>query len=146
MSKRLDYLEEVYNSSTELEEGETFHMFFTHFIDKYFENDLRNPEFTYWFLKYNANQMFEWHISTNKFKYKISSKTKSNFIKSELNKIYEAEKSVEDLELKGELHDYEKYKSKIGFMYTFNEKIPLYEASRVLNNYFKITLQNMIIL
>jgi len=75
----------------------------------YFKNASNNPEYTYWFLKYNANQVFEHTINSKDFKNKINSNLKNTFIQSELKEFEQNEKIAIDLLLNKKLDIYNKH-------------------------------------
>ena len=78
--------------------------------DTYFKNGLENPEFTYWFLKYNAAQIFDWYINDNKdifkFQKKLNSNLRETFIKAELKKLNDLEEKANNLLLNDEVDIY----------------------------------------
>jgi len=75
--------------------------------NKYFKNESNNPEFTYWFLKYNAEFYFKLIVTDDKrFQNKINSDIKETFIKAELKKIEDAENKAKELLLNKNLDIY----------------------------------------
>lgn len=75
----------------------------------YFEKETQNPELTYWFLKYNARQVFDYTLEN--FKTKIESNLKETYIKSELKEIKEFEKKAKKLLLNKELDPYKSHQN-----------------------------------
>lgn len=100
-------------------------------FDFHFADSLDNPQLTYWFLKFNAQELFEHMISSTLFKNKINSQLKNTLINSELLALdSEAEKAT-DLLLKKELDIHSNHKNN----YKYQDEVALL---RVLDgNYFE---------
>ncbi|MBU7571634.1 MAG: hypothetical protein KAF41_13455, partial [Flavobacterium sp.] len=99
--------------------------------NKFFSNGLKTPEFTYWFLKYDAENVFNHTINSKIFKDKLNSDLKETFIKSELKQLEEQEQKAKDLLLNKELDIYNKHKNN----YTYEKEVVLL---RILDgNYYK---------
>ncbi|MCG2460389.1 hypothetical protein K8352_06490 [Flavobacteriaceae bacterium F89] len=75
-------------------------------FDRYFKNEQNNPEFTYWFLKYNSEQAFNLHINNEEFRNKINSDLKATFIEAELKQLNDFEAKAKKLLLNNELDIY----------------------------------------
>jgi hypothetical protein len=101
--------------------------------DLFFKDEEDNPEYTYWFLQFDAQQMFNVKIKNKNFVDELSSPLKEKFIQDKLNTI-EKEKE-QALELTGnEMRD-EFYRTKISR--SFDSKIKQREVLRVLYDYYK---------
>lgn len=99
--------------------------------NKFFSNGLKTPEFTYWFLKYDAENVFNHTINSKIFKDKLNSELKETFIKSELKQLEEQEQKAKDLLLNKELDIYNQHKNN----YTYEKEVVLL---RILDgNYYK---------
>jgi len=70
---------------------------------KHFKDGLNDPEFTFWFLKYNANERFQYTINSKDFQSKINSNLKETLLNSDLLEICQEEKRVKKLLLNKEL-------------------------------------------
>lgn len=68
-----------------------------HIYDEHFENGLNEPEFTYWFLKYNARKWFEDTYKIRKLDKKLKAPKSKQYIAAILNKINELDDKVNDL-------------------------------------------------
>jgi len=100
-------------------------------FNHYFKNGLREPEFTYWFLKYNSEYAFNWYINRKEFKSQVNSKLKDTFIKAELKQLNDFEERAKELLLNKELDIYKPHRNN----YNYNKEIVLL---RVLDgNYYK---------
>lgn len=80
-----------------------------HIYNEHFENGLNEPEFTYWFLKYNAHSWFEVEIKRKRLNEKLKTPLAENFIKAELKKLNDCEQKAEDLLNKEVIDIYKEY-------------------------------------
>ena len=114
-------------------------------FEKYFKNGLNDPKFTFWFLKYRADQLFHRKINSKEYRNKFNSNLRTEFIKAELNVIEKDEQQAKDLLLKGEIDIYANYRGGDGHLWTFNENIKHIEILRVLDGrYYKNTTTHSI--
>lgn len=65
--------------------------------DPDFGNNLNNPEFTYWFLKFHAQRYFDVILELNKINEKINTPIAKEFIKAELKTIVDFEQRADSL-------------------------------------------------
>lgn len=72
----------------------------------FFQDELRNPELTFWFLKYNAELLIEHLIRHDKIKEKLNSPISKKFIQAELKKINDFEIYADKLLLENEIDIY----------------------------------------
>lgn len=74
--------------------------------DEFFKEEWNNPEYTYWFLNYNASIFFNLYITREEFESEINSRLKDIFIKAELKKLNDFETKAKNLRLNNELDIY----------------------------------------
>jgi len=80
-----------------------------HIYNEHFENGLKEPEFTYWFLKYNAQTYFEVEIIMKRLSEKLKTPLSENFINAELKKLNDFEIRAESLIHESEFDIYNEY-------------------------------------
>ena len=98
----------------------------THFI-----NGLNNPEFTYWFLKYNANEYFEYYVNSEEFQNKILSGIRTHLIQDDLNELELQEQNAISINKKEKLNFFHPYR----FNRKFHREV---ELLRILDgNYYE---------
>lgn len=100
-----------------------------HIYNKHFENGLNEPEFTYWFLQYNAQIYFEVEIRMKHLPEKLNTPLSENFIKAELKKLNDFEQKAENL-----LHE---SKFDIYNEYSYSEYAKEIEYLRIKAGYYK---------
>ncbi|GAA3512435.1 hypothetical protein GCM10022393_27740 [Aquimarina addita] len=102
ITEKLDYLEEqkidfkTHNLISPLKIPESIYK-------DHFRDGLKLPEFTYWFLKFNAKELFSYTINSKDFTSKLNSTLKKEFIQAELNELKEIETNAKELLLKKEV-------------------------------------------
>lgn len=98
---------------------------------KHFSDPLNNPVFTYWFLKYNAEQLFNRFISSVSFQNKIQSNLSIRYINAELKELQLKEAKAFELLHNKELDIYAYHKNN----YRYSDEL---ELLRILDgNYYK---------
>jgi hypothetical protein len=80
-----------------------------HIFSEHFENGLNEPEFTYWFLKYNAQTYFEIEIIMKRFPEKLKTPLFENFINAELKKLNDFEIRAKSLLHESKFDIYNEY-------------------------------------
>jgi hypothetical protein len=77
--------------------------------NEHFENGLNEPEFTYWFLQYNARIYFDVELKMKRLPEKLNTPLSENFIKAELKKLNDFEQKAEILLYESKLDIYNDY-------------------------------------
>ena len=77
--------------------------------NEHFSDGLNNPEFTYWFLKYNAKKYFKTTYNIKKLSTKLQSSKAKQHITAELRKLKELEKNADELLLNKTIDIYSPY-------------------------------------
>ena len=112
------------------------------FKQKHFPNT-NDPEFTFWFLNYNAQHYFKTHILTGNLVRRLNSTVGKDEATIEFKKIEKAEKLAHTLVIDNDIDTDSKYKDQKGYLYLMNPKDlpqPEYqtkEIRRVLNGYYE---------
>jgi hypothetical protein len=99
------------------------------YYNEHFENGLKEPEFTYWFLQYNAKQYFEITLKARFLKEKLTSNIAAQFIQAELKRLNDFEAKAEQLLNEGKLEVFDQY--------TYSEYAKEIEYLRIKAGYYK---------
>lgn len=105
--------------------------------NKHFPDLNNNVEFSFWFLKWNAQNYFDKIILDNKTERRLESKNSESEIKVELEKIEIAEKVAEDSVIKNKINPDNPYKNEKGYLHLFNNEHKTKVIRRVLNDYYE---------
>ena len=95
ITKKLDYLKSVdCKNKKDKKYTKTLHSLVTKEFKRHFKENTNIPEFTNWFLKYNAEVCFKNYIGNSKFKNKLKSGLTYHYINNELAEIEAREKEA----------------------------------------------------
>jgi hypothetical protein len=100
-----------------------------HIYNEHFENGLNEPEFTYWFLKYNSQTFFEVEIIMKRLPEKLNTPLSENFINVELKKLNDFEIRAESLLHENKFDIYDEY--------SYSEYTKEIEYLRIKAEYYK---------
>ncbi|RXG21033.1 hypothetical protein [Leeuwenhoekiella aequorea] len=130
-----------YNSITE--GNLSIHQLVKKFEKKHFPDTKNIPEFTFWFLKFNALKYCETYLLNDRLTRRLNSEVRIEEATIELEKIEKAEKLAHTLVIDNDIDTDLKYKDEKGYLYLMNPKDfpqPEYqtkEIRRVLNGYYE---------
>ena len=74
-------------------------------FDKFFEKDINTAEYSFWFLKFNANIAFECLLVRDNWEEKLKSKMRLECIEKELNRLQKEEEKADGLFRNGDIED-----------------------------------------
>ena len=100
-----------------------------HIYNEHFKDSTNEPEFTYWFLQYNAKQYFEITLKAKFFDEKLQSNLAEQFIKAELKRLFDFEAKAEQLLNESKFEIYKEY--------TYSEFAKEIEFLRIKADYYK---------
>jgi hypothetical protein len=134
ITEKLEYLK-IYTSNINNEEINLFYL-----VDKlageHFK-ELKNVEFTYWFLKYKGKKLFDSYLASPNFKMLNESNLRLSDIEAEIKQIESLEKGVIKKYSKKKTLPNSNYNPDNNLMYLFNEEHKDVELKRILNgNYY----------
>lgn len=121
----------------------SIHRLVRKFETKHFPDTKNNVEFTFWFLKFNAQEFFETIILNERLKRRLNSNNGKDEVDIELEKIKRAEGLARKLVIDNEIDTDLKYKDEKGYLYLIKPldlPQPEYqtkEIRRVLNDYYE---------
>ncbi len=103
----------------------------------YFSEYINNPEFTFWILKFYAKIRFDEYTTDRDWLDKLKKPKKEYYVRAELKKILDIEKSADRKILDGKINVYKKYSEEGTLYFKTNKDIPEIETHRVRNNYYE---------
>ncbi|MGC1631926.1 MAG: hypothetical protein WA749_07410, partial [Gelidibacter sp.] len=97
------------------EKFHTLHKVVEQLQAKHFEDHEKNPEFTYWFLKYNAKEIFKSKVGSERFTSELNHPKSKIFLQRQLNSILKIENTADEqlLENNKQMVNLEDDKSKV---------------------------------
>jgi hypothetical protein len=136
ITEKLDYLNEYQKNKVSDDlfniQKHNLHTIIETLESKHFKDCHTNPEFTFWFLKYNAEKIFDTYISQKEFINKIESIHKNKSLQAILNEIINIETKADELLLKNKINYYDKYNPNGGYLDFFpGGNVPEIEYFRV---------------